>query len=71
MECLSLRRLHRDAVPPASANVEVDVGNGEACGAPPLGERVRLDARCEHTLSGRSHKRLETEGQTAGIGHRT
>jgi hypothetical protein len=68
MECLSLRRLHRDAVPPAVANIEVDARSGEASGTPPLGELIRLDARGEHPLSRRPQDRLQSQGETTRIG---
>ena len=71
MECLSLRRLHRDAVAPAVANIEIEGGSGEPCGTPPLGELTRLDARREHPLSRRLQNRLQTQSQTTPISPHT
>src|SRR5689334_12135761 len=67
MERLPIRRLHREAVPPAHANAHLHAGNGEALWAPPLGKLLRLYARREHALSRRSQQLLEMERRAPGI----
>ena len=67
VERLSLRRLHRDAVPPSVANVEVDAGSGEASRTPPLSELLRLDARCEHALGWRLQDLLQMKAKGTGV----
>lgn len=65
VERLALRRLHRDAVPPSAASVELDAGSGETSRTPPLSELLRLDARREHALGWRSQDLLQMEAEAA------
>ena len=63
---LSGRRLHRDVVPPAFADVDLETRRGEARQAPPLSELLRLDARREDAPGRCVQDLLQVEGEACG-----